>query len=154
MKILNPTPINPTSFNNMFVANMLLTLPTDISNGQMFATILPYNGEHLLATGGKRLTILNLKDSMEKDASLATMVTNIVAEAKRQANSTSTVSRISVYAPDPTIPVRVVVQFEDTPKPFMINDCFTLASTDAQFGTIFLSAMAEVATRAGLSVNQ
>lgn len=159
MKIVNPTPITPGEMTNMWVANLRIDFPTENpypfpipqANGRLSATLLPYDGTHLLATGVKPLFIQKLNERLASDTTFNTVVTSLVAEAKRQANKILEVKNISVFAPDPAKAVRAMVNFADGSF-FTIHDCFTLASTDTTFGGVFMSTMNEVARQAGLTV--
>jgi hypothetical protein len=79
------------------------------------------------------------------------MLTALEAEVQRQANKTAAVKFISTIAPDPTKPVMAQVAFVDGSF-HRIPDCFALCGTDATFAGVFLSAMAEIARQAGLTV--
>lgn len=137
-QIVNPTPITPGVFDGMWINSLQLFL-----DGKDFvqASFLPYDGTHLLATGGKR------HFSKINPSNFAA----IVAEAKRQANKTTDVKFVQVFAPDPAKPVTARVFFVDNTN-HTVADCFGLCGTDPVFAEVFLGMMAQVATLAGLTV--
>ena len=149
--IVNPTPIVAGTFNGFWIRNISVMIPTETHQGILSAELLPYDGAHLLATGGKRVALNDLKTKRVTDAQLNAMLTAIVAEVKRQKNTTVEPRIISVMAPDPTKPVMASVQFVDKTS-HVVRDCFVLASTDSTFAVILQQVMGEVARQAGLTV--
>jgi hypothetical protein len=149
--IINPTPIVAGTFGGMWIRNISVMLPTETHQGILSAELLPYDGAHLLATGSKRVAVNDLKTKRTTDAQLDAMLTAIVAEVKRQKNTTAEPRIISVQAPDPSKPVVATVQFVDKTN-HIVRDCFALCGTDATFAQVFQSVMGGVAQLAGLSV--
>ena len=149
--IVNPTPVTTNTFDGMWVRNIGLMLPVDGHQGVLSAELLPYDGVHLLATNGKRVSINNLVDKRKTDANLDAMLTAIVAEVKRQKNTAVEPRIVSVQAQDPTKPVVASVQFVDKTS-HVVKDCFTLAGTDQTFGAVLQQVMSEIARKAGLKV--
>ena len=155
--IVNPTPITPQTFNGMWVANVRLALPnTDFpvtfreGHGSFNATLLPYDGAHLLATGGKPVRVENLLTKRAEDATFDGEVTAIIAEIERQASKTG-LCTLSVYGGDPARPVVAIAEFADHTR-HTIADCYALAGTDTVFAGVFQAAMVEIARQAGLTV--
>jgi len=149
--IINPTPITTGTFGGMWIRNISVMLPTETHQGVLSAELLPYDGTHLLATGGKRVALNDLKTKRTTDAQLDALLTAIVAEVKRQKNTTVEPRIVSVQAPDPTKPVVATVQFMDKTS-HVVSDCFTLCGTDATFAQVFQSVLGGVAQLAGLNV--
>ena len=149
--IINPTPIVAGTFGGMWIRNISVMLPTETHQGVLSAELLPYDGTHLLATGGKRVALTDLKTKRTTDAQLDAMLTAITAEVKRQKNTTVEPRIVSVQAPDPTKPVVASVQFVDKTN-HIVRDCFTLAGTDQTFGMVLQQVLGEVARQAGLTV--
>ena len=151
--IVNPTPIVAGTFGGMWIRNISVMLPVEKHQGILSAELLPYDGTHLLATGGKRVALNDLKTKRTTDAQLDALLTALVAEVKRQKNTTAEPRIVSVQAPDPTKPVVASVQFVDKIS-HVVRDCFVLASTDLTFATVLQQVMGEVARQAGLTVQQ
>jgi hypothetical protein len=150
--ITNPTPITPQTFAGMWITNLGIFLPTvEKPKGFIGGNLLPYDGTHLLATGGRRLFVGDLAAKRTQDAQLDSMLTALEVEVQRQAGKTVAVKFISTTAPDPAKPVVAQVAFADGSF-HRIPDCFALCGTDQTFAGVFLSAMAEIARQAGLSV--
>ena len=157
--IINPTPQTPGVFNNMWVANMILQQPDpdfpaplfQQGYGRLNATLLPYDGTHLLATGRKVVFISKLTDKMTEDTVFAGVITALLAEAQRQAKVTTAVKSVSLSAPDPTKPVVVSAKFVDGTT-YAIPDCWALAGTDSVFAGVFNNTEVEIARLAGLTV--
>ena len=149
--IINPTPIVAGTFGGMWIRNISVMLPVANHQGILSAELLPYDGTHLLATGGKRVALNDLKTKRTTDAQLDALLTAIVAEVKRQKNTTVEPRIVSVQAPDPTKPVVATVQFMDKTS-HVVRDCFTLCGTDATFAQVFQSVLGGVAQLAGLNV--
>jgi hypothetical protein len=137
----------------MWIRNISVMLPTETHQGVLSAELLPYDGTHLLATGGKRVALNDLKTKRTTDAQLNALLTALVAEVKRQKNTTAEPRIISVYAPDPSKPVVATVQFVDKTS-HVVRDCFALCGTDATFAQVFQSVLGGIAGQAGLSVAQ
>ena len=155
--IKNPTPVTPQTFNGMWVSNVRLVLPnTDFpetfreGHGSFNAMLLPYDGTHLLATGGKPVFVENLLTKRAADSTFDGVIASIVTEVERQAGKTGLRS-LTVMGGDPSKPVRAMAEFVDLSR-HTIADCLTLAGTDSVFGGVFQSAMNEIARQAGLSV--
>lgn len=109
-------------------------------SGLAQASLLPYDGTHLLATGRK---MVNKKD----DA----LVSSVVAEAKRVSGKTADVKIVRVMAQDPSKPVMLQVVFSDD-SVHIVKDCYTKAAEDAVFASAFNSTMAAIAGLGGLIV--
>lgn len=154
--IVNPTPITPATMSGMWVANVRIQLPASgdprprIASGSFSARLLPYDGTHLLATGGKNVVIENLTSKRASDSTFDAVIASIIAEIERQAGKTG-LTTLTVIAPDPARPVIAIGDFPDRSR-HMIADCYALAATDEVFAGVFQSAMAEIARQAGLSV--
>ena len=151
--IVNPTPITAGTFGGFWIRNISVMLPTETHQGILSAELLPYDGEHLLATGAKRVALNDLKTKRTTDAQLNAMLTALVDEVKRQKNTTAEPRIVSVQAPDPSKPVVASVQFTDKTA-HVIRDCFVLASTDLTFAGALQQVLGEVARQAGLTVQQ
>lgn len=150
--IQNPTPIQAATFAGMWITNLGIFLPTtEKPKGFIGGNFLPYDGQHLLATGGKRLFVGDLSTKRTTDTQLDAVLTALETECKRQANKNVAVKFIQTIAPDPTKPVIAQVFFIGGTN-YRIADCFALAATDTTFANVFLTAMAEMARQAGLVV--
>lgn len=150
--IANPTPVTAATFAGMWITNLGIFLPTaEKPKGFIGGNFSPYDGQHLLATGGKRLFVGELATKLTTDAVLAGVLSSLVAECKRQAEVTTDIKFINVMAPDPTKPVRAQIMLEDNSH-HTIDDCFALAGTDPVFAGVLMGTMAEMARQAGLSV--
>ena len=140
--IVNPTPVTPSVFGGMWITSLAV-----FADGKVSAQLLPFDGSHLLATGG-----IGVNGKQLSAPTLAALIT----EAKRQAATTVAPKMIQVMAQDPTKPVTAQILFADTDpktKPHRIADCYALAGTDTQFATVFGTVLAEVAGLAGLTVS-
>jgi hypothetical protein len=154
--ITNPTPITPGTFGGMWISKVELAMP-DLRfpagflerRGKLLATLLPYDGVHLLATGGKSLQVHDLAAGSAADARIAGLVGALCGEAGRQSGKTG-VTGIAVHAPDPSKPVRVVCRFGH--ETFIVPDGFGLCAEDPQFASVFTTVMGTVAVLAGLEV--
>lgn len=150
--IQNPAPQSATTFNGMWVTNLGIFLPTEEKpKGFIGGNFLPYDGTHLLATGGKRLFVGDLAQKRTTDQQIDAMLTSLVAEVQRQAGKTVAVKFIQTTAPDPAKPVTAQIAFEDGTF-HRIADCFALCASDQVFAGVFMGAMAEIARQAGLTV--
>jgi hypothetical protein len=155
--IKNPTPVTPQTFNGMWVSHVRLVLPnTDFpetfreGHGSFNAMLLPYDGTHLLATGGKPVFVENLLTKRAADSTFDGVIASIVTEVERQAGKTGLRSLI-VIGNDPAKPVRAMAEFADLSR-HTIADCFALAGTDQTFATVFQNTMGTIAMVAGLSI--
>ena len=146
--IVNPTPVTATTFGKMWISSVFLAQPLNGTQGSLFATLLPYDGEHLLATGGKRVAIPSLK---APSAPVATLVTALTTELARQSKKTSPLSKLYVMATDPSRPVVIRAEFVDHTT-YDIKDAFALVGTDTVFAGVFTTALGTLATLAGLTV--
>ena len=146
--ITNPTPVTAATFNGMWITNLTIMLPTaERAKGVLTANLLPFDGAHLLATGGKAIQPpIKLPTA---DAATNTMLAALATEANRQAgNATPAALKVvQVSAPDPAKPVTAQITFVGS-KPHVIKDCYALAGTDAKFAAVLNSVMVEVATLA------
>ena len=157
--IPNPTPQTPTIFDKMWVASVNIIMPDLVftsalfpqSKGRLMTNILPYDGTHLLYVGGKMVTIADLVAKRTSDSTFDAILTSLTAECQRQAGNTKTIKTVLVSAPDPTKPVRAMVQFTDGTS-YQITDCFALCATDSIFATVFTNTMGELAILAGLTI--
>ena len=116
-------------------------------SGQVQASLLPYDGAHLLATGTKRLNMAALP---------AEVMTALKAEITRLSGKADAPELVQVMAQDPSKPVMVQVLFpRATPAvaPYRIADAFALCGTDAQFAGVFGQVMASIAQLAGCTVS-
>lgn len=136
--IQNPTPVTAGTFNGYWIANVqIVTEPKVVQ-----ATLHPYDGTHLLATGRK---IVNTKTGTDE------LVAAVAAEAQRLAGKTEAVRVVRVGAVDPAKPVTLTIIFNDN-SVFTVRDCFAKAGEDAVFGAAFSAALAGIAALAGLEV--
>jgi hypothetical protein len=151
--------IKAAIFDKMWINRVRLELPDPVftepifpqSKGRFNASLLPYNGTHLLATGGEKVNIEDLNAKRASDTTFDSIVTAFTAEVDRQSTKTGLKS-ITIIANDPAKPVRLMAEYLDS-QPFTIADCFALSKTDNTFGTAFESAMDEIARQAGLTVS-
>lgn len=134
--IYNPNPITAGTFNGYWIRSA--NFVSDKSFVQ--ASLLPYDGTHLLATGGK---IVNKQD--------AGLVASVAAEAKRLAGKDIAVKLVNVLAQDPAKPVVLNVVFADGTR-HTEKDCFAKAREDEAFASAFSAALAGIAALAGLEV--
>lgn len=146
--IVNPTPVSAATFGKMWIAGVFLAQPINGAQGSLFATLLPYDGTHLLATGGKRVAIPSLK---APSPAVASLISSLTTELARQSKNTATLSKLYVTAPDPAHPVSIRAEFADHTN-YTIKDAFTLAGTDSIFAGVFTTALGTLATMAGLTV--
>ena len=157
--IINPTPQNPGIFSGMWISNLSLIQPDpnfpaplfEQGYGRLTATLLPYDGAHLLATGRKQVIISKLTDSISTDTTLSNIISSLISEAQRQGSTTSPVKTLVLSALDPTQPVKVTSKFVDGTS-HSITNCFALANTDTIFANVFNNTMVEIARLAGLTV--
>lgn len=158
--IQNPTPITTGTFNGMWISNIRLKMPDLVftdpvfpqSRGSFTATLLPYDGNHILASNIVRVTIPDLKAKRSADYGFDAIITSIIAEAKRQSGQPNDPVSVIVYAPDPTKLVSASFEFPNKIT-HMVKDCYALCSTDSTFASVFISVMGEVAKQAGLPVS-
>jgi hypothetical protein len=150
--IQNPTPITTATFNGMWITNLAIFLPTaEKANGFLNANFQPFDGQHLLLNGGKRLVINDIAKKRKEDTTFDTMLTSLITECKRQAGKEIDIKFVTVMAPDTTRPVMAQIAFIDGSF-YSIKDCFALAGSDSTFGGIFQASMNGIAREAGLSV--
>jgi hypothetical protein len=150
--IANPTPITAATFAGMWITNLEIFFPTaEKPRGFIGGNLLPYDGSHLLATGGVRVWVGNLAGKRTTDTTLDGVLAALTAECQRQASKTAAVRTIIVMAMSPAQPVVAMILFTDGTY-HTIADCFGLASTDATFAGVFMDVMAEVARQAGLEI--
>lgn len=134
--IQNPNPIAASTFNGMWIQNAQF-----ISESKLVqASLLPYDGTHLLATGRK---MVNKKDEA--------LVASVAAEAKRLSGKDAEVKLVRVMAPEPSKPVMLQVIFADN-SVHMEKDCYAKAAQDAVFAEKFNATLNAIATLAGLTV--
>ena len=146
------TPITTSTFNGMWVTNLGIFFPTvEKPHGLIAGNLAPYDGTHLLLTGGKRLFISNLAAKLASDATLATIMNALKAEVKRQASKTVEPKFVTVNAYDPARPVTAQVGFVDG-SIHTVSNCFALAATNPAFAGVFSGTMGEIARQAGLTV--
>ncbi len=137
--IQNPTPITANTFNGMWINQLQIFLP----QGNIQASFLPYDGTHLLATGGKR--IMQKASNGSLDA--------LIAEVKSLSGKTSEPTLIQVFATDPSKPVTAQVIFTDK-SIYRIPDCYALAATDSVFAGVFNNTIGLVVGLAGYTIQQ
>ena len=144
--IANPTPVTAATFDGMWITSLNIVFPNaNRPNGSLQGRLLPFDGQHLLATGGR-----NVRQALPADALTATLDT-LKAECKRQASKTADPLFVTVMASDPANPVVANIVFDDRSS-HVIRDCFALAATDAVFGGVLQAVMAKVADLAGLTI--
>jgi hypothetical protein len=153
--IVNPTPITAATFNGYWITNVQLILGTG-KPGILQADLLPYDGQHLLATGGKRVSEVKLVQKATTDAPIAAMLTALNAEITRLSGNADAFNILTVSAPDPAKPVSIAVLWQaigdKKSASYVIKDAYALAATDPQFAGVFSSTMAAIAGLAGLTV--
>ena len=150
--INNPAPVIASTFSGMWVTNLQVIFPTSAKKGILQANLLPYDGTHLLAAGGKRAFVNDIVAARSTDSVLDGVLTSLVAEVQRQSSKTSAPQIIQVNAQDPTGKVSAQVIFEGH-SVYRIADCYALCATDEIFAGVFLSMMGEVARLAGLTIS-
>jgi hypothetical protein len=151
MPILNPNPVTPATFSGMWIASLHLMFPSAAKRGMLSARLLPYDGQHLLATGGVDLRLTDLAAKRQADPAFDSMLTSLEVELDRQSGTDAAWERLTVVAPDPTKPV-VATAFTVERAHHRIPDCFVLAATDAGFAAVLQATLSEVARQAGLTV--
>lgn len=150
--IQNPTPITANTFSGMWITNLGVFLPTtEKPKGFIGGNLLPFDGQHLLSTGGQRLFVGDIATARTTDSNLNAMLIELTTEVKRQAGKTVEPKFVAVNAPDPSKKVSAQIQFTDESF-YRIPDCFTLCETDSTFAAVFQNVMAQVARLAGLTV--
>jgi hypothetical protein len=150
--IQNPNPITPQTFSGMWITSLSIFLPAaERPKGFITAHFLPFDGQNLLATGGKRYFGNDLAAKRTTDPVLDSMLASLEDECKRQAGKTSAVKFVTVQAPDPVKPVMAQIAFVDGTF-HRIPDCFVTCGTDATFAGVFATAMGVIAELAGLTV--
>ena len=137
----------------MWVTSVQVIFPDGENKGILQASLLPYDGAHLLALGGKRVSINDIADARSRDTVLDGVLTALVAEVQRQAGQDAAPAIIQVLAHDPSKPVQARVIFLDRP-PYTIPDCFALCVADSVFAGVFTTTMGEIARLAGLTISQ
>jgi len=149
--IQNPTPITAETFNGMWINQLQIFLPLGAQKGFIQGRLLPYDGTHLLATGGRDVRVFDLATKRTTDAALDAVLTALVAELKRQSKKTTDIKFLNVMAPDPAKAVSAMVFFSDNTH-YNIANCYALAGTDATFAGVLTNTLGEVAVLAGLTV--
>ena len=149
--IVNPTPITAATFSGMWVNQLQIFFPLETEKGFIQGNLLPYDGTHLLAVGGKQVRVFDLEAKRKTDANLDGMLTALVAELKRQSKFSVDVKFVNVIATDPAKPVVAMAFFADNTR-YVITDCFALAGTDATFAGVLNNTLGEVAHLAGLTI--
>ena len=150
--INNPIPITPSTFSGMWITNLQIILNNSTTNGRINAMLLPYDGVHLLALGGKQISTRDLSATIISNHTLNSAISELLDLVSSRSKNTSAVLSIQVVALDPSKPVTAMVHFSDG-NPYRINDCFKLCSTDAVFYTVFNNTMIEIAKLANLTVS-
>jgi hypothetical protein len=135
----------------MWINQLQIFFPIDEQKGFIQGSLLPYDGTHLLATGGRSVRVFNLAAKRKTDASLDSMLAGLVAELARQSKTATAVRFLSVSSLDPSKPVLVTVFFADDTH-YTIADCYALAATDSVFAGVFTGTLTKVATLSGLTV--
>jgi hypothetical protein len=135
--IQNPTPITTNTFNGMWISQLQIFLP----QGNVQASFLPYDGTHLLATGGKNF----------RQIAPAGSFNSLIADVKTLANKTVEPTLVQVFAQDPSKPVSAQFIFSDRTN-YRINDVYALAATDSVFAGLLNNTMGLVATLAGYTI--
>ena len=151
MPIINPTPITAATFNGLWISQLQIFFPLGTQKGFMQGNFLPYDGTHLLATGGMPVRVFDLAGKRITDSNLDSTLTALQAELKRQSNNTADQKFVNVSAPDPAKAVVATVFFADDTH-YTITNCYALAGTDATFAGVLTATLATVARLAGLSI--
>lgn len=146
--IVNPSPASGT-FDKMWVQSADI----NFSVGYLQAKFVAYDGQNILGNNARHLQLDGLAGKQAADATLKARLETLTAYLGGIASNTSGVNFITVKAPEPGLPVRVLVQFNDG-KGWDEADCFTRAARDQQFASVFFSTMTELARQAGLTVTQ
>ena len=149
--IINPTPITAATFNGMWINQLQIFFPLAAQKGFIQGNLLPYDGTHLLATGGKSVRTFNLAGKRITDSNLDSTLTALQAELKRQSKNNADQKFVNVSAPDPAKAVVATVFFADDTH-YTVTNCYALAGTDATFAGVLNNTMATVARLAGLTV--
>lgn len=151
MQIQNPTPIEAGTFNKMWVNHLRITFSGTAP--ALHASLLPYDGQHTIASEVKRVFIPKLVEKRSQDAQLDVSLTALVAEAKRQSKiSNKEIVSVTVMAPSPSRPVIAVIELEGQEQKYIIPNCFELAGEDEVFAGVLNETLAEIARQAGLPV--
>ena len=140
--IINPTPITCDTMDRMWITSFRLFPDT------MLADLLPYDGQRLLAVGGKTLRLMRLDEARAADEELDACVTAVLSEVARQAGNTSTCKCLSMTAPNPGAPAVAIALFE-TGLPLRVLDCWALAASDPVFAGVWQRTMATIARLSG-----
>lgn len=137
--IQNPTPIQTNVFNGYWITSVQFIVDTKLVQ----ASLLPYDGQHLLATN--RRTV-NISENTQ------TLINAVILEIKRLSGKTVDVKFIRVIAPEPSKPIILHVTFSDNTT-HIVQDCLALAGNDNTFAAVFNSALANIASLAGLTIS-
>jgi hypothetical protein len=150
----------------MWISKLHLSLVNDW-HGFLMAKLLPYDGQYLLATGGKDVFIRDLQNVRKTDMTLDAVLTALDIEIQRQYGNefkkhlpnlegvtvpSPSLITLQVFADDPSKPVKANA-FCDSGAIVTIEDCFALTATDQQFAQVFISTMGEIARQAQLSLD-
>jgi hypothetical protein len=147
MPILNPDPKQLGTTSAMWVTSFLLRLDA----GNLFtASLLPYDGAHLAALGGKR--VVKRVSEIRQNPQVDSIIGTLVSELQRIAGTPQPIASLSVAASDPSNPVVATIRFAGSIRPFTIPNCFALCASDPQFANVFGSVMGLIATLAGLEI--
>jgi hypothetical protein len=136
--IINPNPVTPLPFNGMWINRLHISLT---GPGLVRASLVPYDGTNLLATG-KRSATGSLPEATKSA---------LVAKLKSLDKPFVDPITVDVQAYDPSKPVKAMIRFA-TGQPLIIPDCYALCAADPEFAMVFSNTMTEIATLAGLEV--
>jgi hypothetical protein len=149
-------PIEVGTFDKMWISNVTLI---NNGNGILRLVLNPYDGQNMLVTNATIKSYTNLKKMREDDEDFDKVITSLIAECKRQANTTRDVASLIVNAPSPDNKVFAIICFkkakgEEQVANHIIQDFFGLVAADQTFAGVFQAAMAMFAQKAGFAYQQ
>lgn len=148
--IINPSPVQSSTFSGMWVRDLTILFPVSGSKGALSASLLPYDGTNLLATGGVCVREMDLVKSV--DPKISALLETLILELNRLLGKEAEWRMLRVVASSPALPV-VVVAAAPGGVNVRVPDAFEKASEDPMFASAFQTAMGIVALLAGLSIN-
>lgn len=148
--IKNPNPVTAT-FEGMWITNVAIIFPEKGKTGSLNAKMQPWEGEHLLMTGGKQVNVWNLTQSANQDAALSSILESIKTNMARLSGNSEPLKMVQVVAIDPAKPIFVQAVFNDN-KVYRIQDADALTKTDSEFAQCFGTALGKIASLGGLSI--
>jgi hypothetical protein len=146
--IVNPNPVAGT-FDKLWLTQADIHVAADYIQ----AVFVPYDGTDIIGSRPRTFNLEKLAAKQTGDAQLKAVMALLKSSVAEYAGNTSGIAFVSVRAPQPNLPVRVLVQFNDG-KMWEETDAFKRCATDQQFAAVFLSVMGELARQAGYQVTQ